>query len=67
MDKHQQNLKPTGADLVLTKDLSYSYLSLKPKDQRESRIYYQSKLKEIADIYLFLIIVAVLAFANFAF
>ena len=35
----------------MTKDLSYSYVSLMPKDKREAKIYYQARLNEIAELY----------------
>ena len=35
----------------MTKDLSYSYVSLMPKDKREAKIYYLARLNEIAELY----------------
>ena len=35
----------------MTKDLSYSYVSLMPKDKREANIYYLTRLNEIAELY----------------
>ena len=54
-------------DAVMTKNLTYSYISLMPKDQREAQIYYHSKLEEIGDLFpLFLFVsLAVLAKAAF--
>ena len=52
MEEQKDSYQPTGSEVVMTKDLSYSRLTLMPKDQREARIYYQSKLHEIADTYL---------------
>ena len=37
--------------MVLTKDLSYSYITLMPRDKREASIYYQSKLVEVSELY----------------
>ena len=37
----------------MTKDLSYSIFSLKPKDTRESKIYFQYRLKDVYDLYAY--------------
>ena len=37
----------------MTKDLSYSYFSLQPKDKREREIYFNYKIKEISEIYIY--------------
>ena len=39
--------------VVQTKNLAYSYLTLMPKDRREAKIYYQSKLEEVGDLYFY--------------
>ena len=38
-----------------TKDLSYSIYTLKPKDKREAEIYYQSRLKDVSELYVYII------------
>ena len=49
--KEQREHSEPGSEVVMTKDLSYSYYSLMPKDKRESDIYYNYKLKEISELY----------------
>ena len=43
------------SDVVMTKDLSYSYYTLQPKDKREREIYFSVKIKEIGEIYIYYI------------
>ena len=50
---------------VLTKDLSYSYWTLMPKDKREAEIYFNFKLKEVSELYVyFLAIVCLVPIAD---
>ena len=37
----------------MTKDLSYSYYTLMPRDKREADIYYHFKLKEVSELYVY--------------
>ena len=46
-----ENGQPTDTDVVQTKNLTYSYITLMPKDKREAKIYYFSKLHEVGDNY----------------
>ena len=52
---------PSGTDIVLTKDLSYSSVTLIPRDKREAKIYYLSRLYEIGDLYIYFIVAAALS------
>ena len=37
----------------MTKDLSYSYVTLMPKDEREADIYFDFKIKEVSELYAY--------------
>ena len=51
-----ENGQPTDTDVVQTKNLTYSYITLMPKDKREAKIYYFSKLYEVGDLYKYYMI-----------
>ena len=65
-DQHQEQHAHSepGSEVVMTKDLSYSYYSLMPKDKRESDIYHHYKLKEISELYWIYIATCFLAVAG---
>ena len=65
MEVQKNYSKPTGSEVVMTKDLSYSRLTLMPKDQREARIYYQSKLYEISDTYMLFCVAKLISWVAF--
>ena len=50
--------EPVSAEkeMVVTKDLSYSYIRLMPNDKTESSIFLQSRLDEISDLYIYFLI-----------
>ena len=51
----------------MTKDLSYSYWTLMPKDKREAQIYFDFKLKEVSELYVyFLPLVGLVSLADIA-
>ena len=45
----------------MTDDFSYGSLTLELKDQREAKLFYQSRLDDIADTYWAMILINVLA------
>ena len=51
-DTTKETVDP-GSEVVMTKDLSYSYCTLMPKNEREAGIYYQFKLKEVSELYVY--------------
>ena len=44
----------------MTKDLSYSIFTLKPKDKREAEIYYQYRLKDVSELYAYFLAMVIL-------
>ena len=51
----EAKIQQSESDVVMTKDLSYSYYTLQPKDKREREIYFSVKIKEIGEIYIYYI------------
>ena len=49
-----------GREQVQTRNLSFSYLSLKPKDKREVALFEKFKADDVSELYTFYIIVSLL-------